>query len=179
MENARADKSIGEVGLRPWAEGDLPLLERLLGDPAMTEHLGGPETPDQLRARHGRYLGPADEDGGAMFVILAGQESAGSIGFWKKPWRSQIVWETGWSVLPEFQGQRIASRAAGLIIERARSAGKHRYLHAFPGVDNSPSNAVCRKAGFTLLGPVEFEYPAGHMMQCNDWRIDLTGEGGR
>ena len=28
------------VELRPWSEEDLPLLERLLGDPAMTEYLG-------------------------------------------------------------------------------------------------------------------------------------------
>ena len=33
------------VRIEPWAAGDLPLLEQLLGDPAMMEHLGGPETP--------------------------------------------------------------------------------------------------------------------------------------
>jgi hypothetical protein len=30
------------VTLEPWGSGDLPLLERLMGDPRMTEHLGGP-----------------------------------------------------------------------------------------------------------------------------------------
>jgi hypothetical protein len=35
------------VRLEPWGEGDLPLLEKLMGDPAMTEHLGGPETPEE------------------------------------------------------------------------------------------------------------------------------------
>lgn len=34
-----------QVVLRPWAAGDLELLERLMGDPRMTEHFGGPETP--------------------------------------------------------------------------------------------------------------------------------------
>jgi hypothetical protein len=29
------------VTLEPWGSGDLPLLERLMGDPHMTEHLGG------------------------------------------------------------------------------------------------------------------------------------------
>ena len=28
------------VRLEPWAKGDLPLVERLMGDAAMTEHLG-------------------------------------------------------------------------------------------------------------------------------------------
>ena len=45
-----------DLDLRPWLEGDLPLLERLMGDPAMTEHLGGPETPEKIRERHERYL---------------------------------------------------------------------------------------------------------------------------
>jgi hypothetical protein len=31
------------VNIRPWSDGDLHLLERLLGDPAMNVHLGGPE----------------------------------------------------------------------------------------------------------------------------------------
>jgi len=30
-------------------------LERLMGDPNMTEHLGGPETPEKLRERNDRY----------------------------------------------------------------------------------------------------------------------------
>jgi RimJ/RimL family protein N-acetyltransferase len=40
-------------------------------------------------------------------------------------------------------------------------------------VDNAPSNAVCRKLGFTLLGPREFEYPPGRPMRCNDSRLEL------
>jgi hypothetical protein len=41
------------VTLKPWESGDLPLLERLMGDPRMTAHLGGPESPDKLRERQG------------------------------------------------------------------------------------------------------------------------------
>lgn len=48
-------------------------------------------------------------------------------------------------------------------------------LHAFPSPDNIASNAICRKAGFTLLSEVEFEFPPGHIMLSNDWRFDLTG----
>jgi RimJ/RimL family protein N-acetyltransferase len=60
------------------------------------------------------------------------------------------------------------------VIERARAERKHRYLHAFPSVENAPSNAICRKLGFELLGDQEFEYPKGHFMRCNDWRLDLS-----
>jgi hypothetical protein len=31
---------------RAWRSGDLPLLERLMGDPRTTEHLDAPESPE-------------------------------------------------------------------------------------------------------------------------------------
>ncbi|WP_406087002.1 hypothetical protein [Kitasatospora purpeofusca] len=51
--------------------------------------------------------------------------------------------------------------------------GLHRHLHAFPRVDHPASNAVCRAAGFELLGPQDFEYSPGHPIRSNDWRLDL------
>ena len=163
------------IDIRPWSEGDLALLERLMGDPAMTVHLGGPETPQQIRQRHERYCRLSDSSPDGMFVIVVGpaRVAAGSVGFWEKEWRDQQVWETGWSVLAEFQGQGIATRATAAVVERARTTGRHRFIHAFPSVDNGPSNAICQKVGFTLQEAVEFEYPAGHFMLCNDWRLDL------
>lgn len=172
----KRDQASVKVSIRPWAEGDLSLLERMLGDPAMMEHLGGPESPEKIRQRHERYCRESAQ--GPMFVILVGAEQtpAGSIGYWEREWNNHTVWETGWSILPEFQGRGLATEAARLITERARADGRHRYLHAFPALDNPPSNAVCRKAGFTLQGAVDFEYPPGHTMRCNDWRLDLLTE---
>jgi RimJ/RimL family protein N-acetyltransferase len=79
----------------------------------------------------------------------------------------------GWSVLPEFQGKGVATRGASLAVERARAERKYRYIHAYPSVDNGSSNAICRKVGFRLQGEVDFEYPKGRFMRCNDWRLDL------
>lgn len=87
----------------------------------------------------------------------------------------ESVWETGWGVLPEFQGRGLAARAARAVVAEARAAGRNRYLHAFPSVGHRASNSVCRKAGFTLVGEVEFEYPKGHWITSNDWRVDLHG----
>jgi RimJ/RimL family protein N-acetyltransferase len=47
-------------------------------------------------------------------------------------------------------------------------------MRAYPSIDNAPSNAICRKLGFALLGSCDFEYPQGSFMQCNDWRLDLV-----
>jgi RimJ/RimL family protein N-acetyltransferase len=161
--------------LRDWEEGDLPLLQASLGDPAMTRYLGGPESPEQIAARHQRYAALVGTGTGHMFVILVGREreAAGSVGFWDKEWQNEQVYEMGWSVLPPYQGRGIATRATILALEQARRDSRHRYVHAFPSVENAASNATCRKAGFSLLGEYDFEYPKGHLMRCNDWRFDL------
>jgi len=165
-----------DVDIRPWELGDLSLQERLLGDPAMTTYIGGPETPEKIRERHERYLRGGYK--GGMFVIVVGKERvpAGSVGYWEKEWRGQQVWETGWFVLPEFQGKGIATQATTAVIERARAEKEHQFMHAFPSVDNKPSNGICGKLGFTLIEAVEFEYPPGHFMLCNDWRLDLFSD---
>jgi len=144
-----------------------------MGDPAMTEHLGGPETPEQLRKRHARYLHPAATD--RIYVITVGSENipAGSVVYWERVWQGEKIWEIGWGVLPEFQGQGLASKGTALAIETARTERKHRYIHAFPSIKNGASNAICRKLGFELLAEYDFEYPKGHWMRCNDWRLDL------
>jgi hypothetical protein len=51
--------------------------------------------------------------------------------------------------------------------------GKNRFLHAFPSIESEPSNAICRKVGFPLIGECEFEYLPGNCRRCNDWRLDL------
>jgi RimJ/RimL family protein N-acetyltransferase len=161
------------VTLEPWSSGDLPLLERLLGDPRMTEHLGGPESPEKLRERQARF--ERAEHGDRMFKIVEVARGAGvgSIGFWTREWRDEQVYEVGWLVVPECWGRGLARAATAQVIELARRDDKHRFMHAFPSVDNAPSNAICRKLGFELLEACEFEYPKGHFMTCNDWRLDL------
>jgi RimJ/RimL family protein N-acetyltransferase len=161
------------VILEPWGTDDLPLLERLMGDPRMTEHLGGPENPGKLRERQGRY--EQLEGGDRMFKIIdtTTGDAVGSVGFWTKEWRNEQVYEIGWMVVPESQGRGIAAVATKQAIVLATQAAEHRFMHAFPNLDNAPSNAICRKLGFELLEACEFEFPKGHFMTCNDWRLDL------
>lgn len=162
------------VAIRPWAEGDLWLLQRLLGDPAMTAHVGGPETPEAIRKRHRRYLAPGPTHEG-LFAVVTGPEAeaVGWVGYWESEWQGETVWECGWNVLPEHQGRGLATAATALMLEHARRRGVHRNVHAFPAVDNVASNALCRALGFRLLGEVEVEYPPGTMMRGSDWRYEL------
>jgi RimJ/RimL family protein N-acetyltransferase len=173
------DERAHGIRIRPWAGGDLMLLQRLLGDPAMTEHIGGPETPKQLLDRHQRYCTDRSAAAGKSFAIIEDAVGAhadagiGWVGYWETEWLAEQVWEIGWSILPEHQGRGVATQATHLVLALARAEGTHRFAHAFPSVHNGPSNSVCRKAGFTLLGEADIEYPKGVPMRANDWRIDL------
>jgi len=178
LKNSMDNKESANINIRLWSDGDLALLMRLMGDPVMTEHLGGPESAEKISQRHERYCQSSISEKDPMFVIILEPEMipAGSIGYWKKDWQGETVWETGWSVLPEFQGNGIATRAVALVVGHARKERKYRFIHAFPSVDNAPSNAVCLKAGFVFQGTGNFEYPPGNIMRCNDWRLDLFAD---
>ena len=163
-----------DVALRTWAEGDLRLLLRLLGEPELMRFLGGPESPEAIEVRHRRYL-TADPATNGLFAIVAGPEaeSVGWTGFWESERDGELVWECGWSVVPEAQGRGVGAKAAALMIAKARGRRRHRWLCAFPSVDNVPSNALCQTLGFAFRGEVGVEYPKDHLMRCNDWHLDL------
>jgi RimJ/RimL family protein N-acetyltransferase len=164
----------GIVRLEPWGADDFPLLEQQ-NAPEMTAHLGGPESPEALLARQAKYEGLAETSNDRMYkiVLVATGTAVGSVGYWERTWHGEEVYETGWGLLPAFQGRGLAAMGTAQAIELARASRLHRYLHAFPSVENLPSNALCRRLGFTLVEEFEGEYPKGHFMRCNDWRLDL------
>jgi RimJ/RimL family protein N-acetyltransferase len=161
------------IDLQLLAEDDLPLTERFLSDPEMMRYLGGTQSREQIVASHRRYLDGIAAGTAWMFKIVWGSDAVGTVGYWEKDWREAPVYEAGWHVFPEYQGRGLASEGIAAIVARARREGTRRFLHAFPSIENGPSNALCRKAGFTKLGECEFEYPKGHLMTCNDWRLDV------
>jgi RimJ/RimL family protein N-acetyltransferase len=162
------------IRLQPWADADLGLLRRL-NTPEVWAHLGGPETDDKVLERHRRYLDVGAAGSGRMFTIVLPPErvTVGTIGYWEREWQGALVYETGWNILPEFQGRGIATAAARAIVDAAGAERRHQWLHAYPPVGNLASNAICRKAGFSFMAEHEFEFPKGSFMRCNDWRHAL------
>ena len=67
---SRPSQGTAVVHLEPWGPDDLPLLKRLLGDPVMMAHLGGPESPEKIAERHLRYQRLGDAGAGRMFKIV-------------------------------------------------------------------------------------------------------------
>lgn len=164
-----------QIKIELWSDLHLDLLRRL-NAPEMLDHLGGIETEEQVLKRHNRYAQLGSTGKGCMFSIVLLPEGVyvGNVGYWERDWQGQIVYETGWGVLPEYQGRGIAAAASAAAVAHAAAEGKHRYIHAYPSYDNAASNAICRKLGFSFLGESAFEYPPGNVMRCNDWRLDLA-----
>ncbi len=144
-------------------------MERTLGDSGQMVHLTGPESIEQIRKRHSKFLAmSADPHDGCQFTILAGSPSApaGNVGYWESQWKGKTGWEMGWFVLPEFQGCGIATAATRLVIDLITKLESHKFVFAFPSVENHQSNAICRKLGFILTERVSSEYPLAASACC-------------
>ena len=160
------------VTLAPWGSGDLPLLERA-NTPEMTAHLGGPETPAQLDERHARYLRLTATGEAVMFRIERDGTPVGGIGYWQVEHDGAPAWETGWNVLPEWQGQGIAREALRQVIRAVAERGDRDLLVAYPGVGNPASNALCRAAGFEHRGSRTEPWRGGELT-FNIWVLDMS-----
>jgi len=76
-------------------------------------------------------------------------------------------------VLPEFQGRGIASEALRLIVVRARSDPRFDGIHAFPGISNAPSNALCRRVGFTHVEECDVRF-RDRPLRVNHWELEVS-----
>ncbi|MET3194960.1 GNAT family N-acetyltransferase [Bacillus sp. OAE603] len=162
------------IQIVPWTSSDLHLLY-LLNTPNMMKYLGGPESNEHILSRHNLYLELGAQKKGQMFTIMIQplQLIVGSVGYWEKVWRNETIYEMGWNVLPEYQGNGIATLAVEKAMAILKRNSKHHFLHAFPSIHNFASNAVCRKLHFSLIGQCDFEYPRGRWMKSNNWRYKL------
>ncbi len=165
------------ITLRPWSAEDFPLLIAS-NSPEMTQFLGGPEGEEKLRRRHERYLNGWVTGSAHMFHVESTEITdapggVGIAGYWQSEWQGEDCFESGWSINPPHQGRGYATAAVQAVLRHAAEARRFRRIHAFPKLDNAASNRVCLRAGFTLVGECDFEYPLGTMIRGNDWVYEL------
>lgn len=160
--------------LLPYSDDDLALTEALESDPEVMRELGGPVPRADLLAIHRKRVSGSGDGGDWWLKIVPepGGPPAGTIGIWPTRWKGSEIHETGWMVLPEFQGHGIASAALELLLSRARSEPHFERVHAFPAVTNAPSNALCRKFGFVLTGECDVTF-RDRPLRVNHWELDL------
>lgn len=161
-----------QVELRPWSEGDLPVLQRA-NTPEMTAHLGGPESDDEVRERHRRYLRLNAAGEACMLRIDVDGEPAGGIGYWQTEHDGVPAYETGWSVEPRYQGRGVAGTALRQLTHRVAADGQRALLVAYPGAGNAASNALCRRAGFEHRESGTTPWRGGELT-FNTWVLDVS-----
>jgi RimJ/RimL family protein N-acetyltransferase len=153
---------------------DVELRLRMETDAQMMAELGGPRPRAAIRRAHASslLLAASGECWPLKIVPEGSTQAAGTVAVWRGSDDPAGEYEIGWMVLTEYQGRGLATEAVREVCERARRERKFGVLHAYPAVNNAPSNRVCERAGFSLLGQVEVEF-GGHRLHCNHWRIEL------
>ncbi|MFH8251613.1 GNAT family N-acetyltransferase [Microbacterium sp. B2969] len=157
-----------QLTLVPWSDGDLPVLERA-NSADMTLFLGGPETLDDLEARHAQYLEFVESGDGAMFRVDVDGEAAGYAGWWTEEHAGEPVCEIGCAVEPAWQGRGVATQALGRVVDLA-VATTGRPVVGYSHVGNEASSALCRRVGFELHGRGVFPSDDGDV-EVNIWFI--------
>lgn len=158
------------IRLRPYTDEDRWLTESIETNAVMMADLGGPLPEAEIPGIHARRLeGIAADLLWYLTVELEPERRAvGTICLWSDVVDGERRSEAGWAILHEFQGRGLATEALRQLLARAAEDGRWGDIHAFPGVSNGPSNAVCRKAGFSDVGEEIVEY-AGRRLRCNHW----------
>jgi RimJ/RimL family protein N-acetyltransferase len=141
-------------------------------DPEVMAELGGPVPREEIPALHRRRLDGVADDPWWFIIVTDDEEPAGEIGIWETEHHGATVHETGWMLAREFHGRGLASAALALLLDRARAEPRFEQLHAWPGVTNPASNALCRKFGFELLGEEDGGY-RGAKLRVNHWVLTL------
>lgn len=157
--------------LEPLAKDDLTFMSELESNPVVMKELGGPLPPEAMRAKLEKRAALLAAGKAVIWKILDEGRPAGIVCLWDSEHDGETMSEVGWMLKPEFHGRGLATKAARALIEHARRDPRWGALHAFTGVANAPSNAICRKLGFTLVGERKLEY-SGRLLRSNHWRLD-------
>ncbi|MEV4715522.1 GNAT family N-acetyltransferase [Micromonospora sp. NPDC049374] len=157
--------------LRDVEPADLDAYVRMRCDPVMMSELGGPQPRERIAGQLARDLETVRDDSAWIKMIVAGASArvAGTVTLY----RQEGISEIGWMVLPEFQGRGLASQAVRTVLDLARADGRWGPIHAFPSTTNAASNAICRSAGFSLVGQEERTF-AGRVFQTRHWVVDTS-----
>jgi RimJ/RimL family protein N-acetyltransferase len=159
--------------LRPLTRDDRRLYERIYTDPRMWAELGGVVEQD-MAAKLERDVASVEADRHWVLVIVTEDGTAsGTVALWDHEWEGETIDEIGWMVLPEHQGHGLASAGVAEVLRRADETARWPVLHAFPATTNAPSNALCRKHGFALRGPIDYSYRE-RTLRVNHWVRDAS-----
>ena len=141
------------LGFRCWQSEDLPVAMKLWGDPKVSALIGGPFTPELVRARLEREIERMHNLGFQYWPVflLDGDLHAGCAGL--QPWGNEPgVYELGFHLRRDFWGLGLATEAARAVIDYAFGTLGADALIAGHHPRNRASRKVLLKLGFVYVG---------------------------
>lgn len=160
--------------LRDVSAADVDSYIRMRCDAAMTADLGGPQRAEDMPDKVRRDVAEVLADKSWVLMIVDEEDPnvvAGTVTLWFQSQNGPPYAEIGWMVLPEFQGRGLAKAAVKEVLCRAAVDGRWGTIHAYPGVGNAASNALCRSLGFNLVGQEDLVY-TDPSLRVNHWITD-------
>jgi [ribosomal protein S5]-alanine N-acetyltransferase len=137
------------LGFRCWTDDDLPLAMELWSDPDVTALIGGPFTPEMVRARLAKEITQMQQYGVQYWPVflLKNNQHIGCAGL--RPYRvEERVYELGFHLRRAFGGQGLAAEAARAVIDYAFGTLGVKALFAGHHPANEASQRLLLKLGF-------------------------------
>jgi hypothetical protein len=91
-----------------------------------------------------------------------------------EPWTDEDLALLRASNTPEMTSYLGGSESEQKLLDRHRRYVEGRDMFRVVLLPDRAVVGSTGKVGFELLGEYDFEYPPGHLMRCNDWRLDLN-----
>ena len=139
------------LGFRCWTSDDLPLATGVWGDPEVTALIGGPFTPEMVRARLMAEIDQMVKFGVQYWPIflIEGAQHVGCAGL--RPYRAeQGVYELGFHLCRAFWKRGLGKEAARAVIDYAFEKVGATALFAGHHPANNASCELLRKLGFVF-----------------------------
>ena len=149
--------------VRNWHPDDLHHLITLRTDPLVMAHFPGPDSAEKIRGYFPQMLQLSTERGYGFRPVFE-KDTGHFIGFCGI---TEVNFEThftpateiGWSLLPRFWGQGLATEVAGRWLEYAFDILKKPEIVSFAVQGNGKSHAVMRRLGMKRDQPKDFIHP--------------------
>jgi RimJ/RimL family protein N-acetyltransferase len=140
------------LALRPAAEEDLPLLERMAQDPAAAGEYAWSGWRNLLSFRQGWAEDRLVGDDGGVLLIARGTERIGFVSWFQVDFPPSYYWSMGIALLPEARGKGYGTQAHRLLIRYLFAHTTAHRVEAVTEAENLAEQRVLEKAGFIREG---------------------------